>query len=53
DLKIKEFASVPTYKRMCIAILKNDYTCKYMGFGQTKLELEKRKSALEKYNNIL
>ncbi|CWU89149.1 TPA: DUF3440 domain-containing protein [Listeria monocytogenes] len=53
DLKIKEFASVPTYKRMCIAILKNDYTCKYMGFGQTKLELEKRKNALEKYNNIL
>lgn len=38
---------------MCIAILKNDYSCKYMGFGQTKLELEKRKNALEKYNNIL
>ncbi|CAM4261128.1 Putative YbdN protein [Listeria ivanovii subsp. ivanovii PAM 55] len=53
DLKIKEFSSVPTYKRMCIAILKNDYSCKYMGFGQTKLELEKRKKALEKYNNIL
>ncbi|WP_239254791.1 DUF3440 domain-containing protein [Listeria ilorinensis] len=53
DLTIKDFASVPTYKRMCITILKNDYACKYMGFGQTKLELEKRKRALAKYNDIL
>lgn len=33
DLKIKEFVSVFIYKCMCIVILKNDYICKYMGFG--------------------
>lgn len=52
DLDITRFPEVPTYKRMVITILKNDYSCKYMGFGQTKYELEKRKSALEKYKNL-
>lgn len=28
---------------MCIAILKNDTSCKTLGFGQTKYELEKEK----------
>jgi predicted phosphoadenosine phosphosulfate sulfurtransferase len=49
---IKGFASVPSYKRMCIVIMKNDFTCKYMGFAPTKDENEKRKSALEKYKNL-
>ena len=52
DINVGRFAEVPTYKRMCISILKNDYFCKYMGFGQTKSDLEKRKRAIEKYKNI-
>ena len=52
DIDISKFAEVPTYKRMCICILKNDYFCKYMGFGQTKEFFEKRKRALEKYANL-
>lgn len=52
DLEITRFPEVPTYKRMVITILKNDYSCKYMGFGQTKYELEKRKAALEKYKDL-
>lgn len=52
DLDVTEFQSVPTYKRMCICILKNDYFCKYMGFAQTKQEREKRKKAIEKYQNL-
>ena len=52
DIDVGRFAEVPTYKRMCICILKNDYFCKYMGFGQTKSDLEKRKKAIEKYKNI-
>lgn len=43
---------LPTYKRMCIAILKNDISCKTLGFGQTKAELEKRTSAIERYSKI-
>ena len=53
DLDIKDFKAVPTYKRMCVCILKNDYFCKYMGFAQTKDLQVKRKAALDKYKNIL
>ena len=53
DLDVTNFREVPTYKRMCICILKNDYYCKYMGFAQTKDEISKRKKAMEKYQNIL
>lgn len=52
DTNCKKFKEIPTYKRMCICIIKNDYFCKYMGFAQTKEEVKKRKSALEKYKNL-
>lgn len=52
DLDIKDFKEIPTYKRMCITILKNDTSCKYMGFGQTKDELAVRGRAEIKYKNI-
>lgn len=35
----KYFRLLPSYKRMCITILKNDTSCRYMGFGPTKDEL--------------
>ncbi len=50
---IHAFASLPTYKRMCITILRNDYTCRYMGFGPTKLDEDERRSAMEKYEEVL
>lgn len=53
DTTVDDFKLVPTYKRMCICIMKNDTTCKYMGFSQTKEEIRKRKEAMEKYDNIL
>ncbi len=52
DIPINDFKSVPSYKRMCICILKNDYACKYMGFGLTQLDMQRRKSAIEKYKNL-
>ena len=52
DADVKEFQSVPSYKRMAICILKNDHLCKYMGFSQTKAETERRKTAIEKYRNL-
>ena len=52
DLDVKDFKAVPTYKRMCVCILKNDYYCKYMGFAQTKNEILKRKEAMNKYANL-
>lgn len=53
DLDVTNFREVPTYKRMCVCILKNDYTCKYMGFSQTKNDLVKRKKCMEKYSKVI
>ncbi len=30
DIDIAEFKEIPTYKRMCVCIMKNDHLCKYM-----------------------
>lgn len=51
DIDIEEFREIPTYKRMCICILRNDHTCKYMGFSLTKEELRMKNDALNKYGN--
>ncbi|MDR3345159.1 MAG: DUF3440 domain-containing protein [Oscillospiraceae bacterium] len=51
--QISDFKSVPSYKRMCVCILKNDHTCKYMGFAKTKSEIKKRKAAIEKWSDLL
>lgn len=52
DLDVTNFKEVPTYKRMCVCIIKNDYYCKYMGFAQTKNEILKRREAIRKYENL-
>lgn len=52
DIDITEFTEIPTYKRMCISIIKNDHLCKFMGFSLTKTETLLRKSAELKYKNI-
>lgn len=49
---VTNFREVPSYKRMCVCIMKNDYFCKYMGFAQTKEELTRRRAALEKYKEL-
>lgn len=49
DICIKDFKAVPSYKRMCICILKNDWSCKYMGFAPTKIQQKIKKAAINKY----
>lgn len=53
DIDITEFTEIPSYKRMCICIMKNDHLCKYMGFSLTKTENDLRRNAETKYKNIL
>jgi len=53
DINLKDFRLVPSYKRMCVTILKNDTSCKYMGFGQTKDELQKQRRAMEEWESIM
>ncbi len=52
EIDSRDFTLIPTWKRLCITILKNDHVGKYMGFSQTKKEMAKRKAALEKYRNL-
>lgn len=52
DISIAEFREIPTYKRMCICIMKNDHACKYMGFAQTKQEKELRNRVMRKYKSL-
>ena len=53
DIDISEFKEIPTYRRMCICILRNDHTCKYMGFALTREEKEMRDYALKCYGDVL
>ncbi len=52
DIESKDFTLIPTWKRLCVTILKNDHVGKYMGFSQTKKEIEKRKAAMAKYKDL-
>lgn len=52
DIDIQEFREIPTYKRMCICILKNDHLCKYMGFTLTKQEKDRRDRVMKKYKAL-
>jgi predicted phosphoadenosine phosphosulfate sulfurtransferase len=53
DIDITEFNEIPTYKRMCVCIMKNDHLCKFMGFSLTKTEQEIRSRAEQKYKEVL
>jgi predicted phosphoadenosine phosphosulfate sulfurtransferase len=52
EVNVKNFRLIPSYKRMCITILKNDTSCRYMGFGQTKDELQRQKEAMALWGEI-
>lgn len=44
DIDIAEFRGIPTYKGVCICIIKNDHVCKYMGFSSTKEKKGRREN---------
>lgn len=52
EVDSQDFRLIPTWKRLCVTILKNDHVGKYMGFSQTKHEMAKRKAAVEKYKDL-
>jgi len=53
DTSVDDFKKAPTYKRACIAIMKNDTQCLFMGFSRTKQDMERRKNIMEKYKKLL
>jgi predicted phosphoadenosine phosphosulfate sulfurtransferase len=52
DTKVKDFRHCPSWKAICITILKNDFTMTYMGVSRSKKDMERRRKALEKYKNL-
>jgi len=44
---------IPSWKRMCMCILKNDYYCRTMGFGQTKIQAAKIRAIKDKYKSMI
>jgi predicted phosphoadenosine phosphosulfate sulfurtransferase len=53
DFAGADFKDIPTYKRMCICIMKNDHLCRYMGFALTKSEQIRKQNIMEKYKAML
>lgn len=49
---IKSSKDIPSWKRMCYCILKNDHICRFMGFGMTKEQKKRIDFIRSKYKSI-
>ncbi len=49
---IKSTRDIPSWKRMCYCILKNDHTCRFMGFGLTREQQERVNYLKKKYGKV-
>ena len=49
---IKSTKDVPSWKRMCYCILKNDHICRFMGFGLTREQQRNLDMLKKKYSEV-
>ena len=49
---IKSTKDIPSWKRMCCCILKNDHICRFMGFGLTRQQQKRLDLIKKKYESI-
>lgn len=49
---IKSTKDIPSWKRMCYCILKNDHICRFMGFGLTRQQQQRINVIKTQYNNL-
>ena len=49
---IRSTKDIPSWKRMCFCILKNDHTCRFMGFGLSREQQHQVDQIREKYKSI-
>ena len=49
---IKTTKDIPSWKRMCYCILKNDHICRFMGFGMTRQQQKRLDLIKKKYESI-
>ncbi len=50
---IKSTKDIPSWKRMCYCILRNDHTCRFMGFGLTREQQRQVDALREKYREVV
>lgn len=50
---IKSTKDIPSWKRMCYCILKNDHTCRFMGFGLSRQEQSRVDMIRRKYRGVI
>lgn len=53
DMKQESTKKIPSWRRICKVLLKNDYWCKGLSFSQTKKELEKQIEMITRYGKEL
>lgn len=53
DMRDEAKKKVPSWRRICKVLLKNDYWCKGLSFSQTKKELEKQVEMITRYTEQL
>ena len=49
---IKSTKDIPSWKRMCYCILKNDHICRFMGFGMSKEQQKRIDVIRRKYKSV-
>ncbi len=49
---IRSSKDIPSWKRMCYCILKNDHNCRFMGFGLTRQQTKQIALLREKYQKV-
>lgn len=49
---IKSTKDIPSWKRMCFCILKNDHLCRFMGFGLTRQQQKLVDVLKKKYSKV-
>ena len=50
---IKSTKDIPSWKRMCYCILRNDHICRFMGFGLTREQQRRVDTLKEKYEQVV
>lgn len=50
---VKSTIDIPSWKRMCYCILKNDHYCRFMGFGPNKEQQQRINAIKDKYRMII
>lgn len=50
---IKSTKDIPSWKRMCFCILKNDHMCRFMGFGLSRTEQRRIETIRKRYLDFI